>query len=386
MSLLRKQRPPTEARGQFPAMPWSEWVATLGAGGYASGTTDQALKNAASWACIRVLASSVASTPFDAVRVEASARIPVESPLLASPSGVVAPDVWKFQVAYSAVTDGNAFGRVVASDGAGNPVQVEILNPADVTRREVVGGVPQVMVDNRTEQLWPFGPIWHVPGAMVPAGSVFGISPVREAAKTIGTSLSVEDFSFRFFADGGHPTMAFMLDSAPSQEEADAIKATIMRRMAPGSREPLLLGSGVEPKTLQTPPDETKFIDLAQFEILQACRFWGVPPSMIYAAVSGQSVTYANVTQADLHYLKHSLDVYLVRLEHAISQLLPRQIEAKANRNAILRADVSARYAAYETALRNRFMTVNEVRALEDLKPFTDAAYDVPGVPSADLA
>lgn len=381
MSILRRGRRPEE-RAAFPVMPWTEWVGSLGVGGYAAGTVDLALRNAASWACIRVLASSVAGTPLDCVRVEGETRIPIDWQFLSKPSGLVAPDVWRFQLAYSLVTDGNAFGKIVGRDAAGYPSQVEILDPSAVGQRGVVDGIPQVVVDGaQASRLWPFGDVWHVPGAMVPAGSVFGVSPIRQAAKTIGTSLSVEDFSHRYFADGGHPTFAFMLDSNPSPDEAESIKQTIMRRMAPGSREPLLLGSGIEPKPLQVPPNETQFIDLARFELEQACRFWGVPPSMIYAATSGQNVTYANVTQADLHYLKHSLDVYLVRVEQALSTVVPANVTVKANRNAMLRADVAARYASYQVALANRFMTVNEVRALEDLRPFEGVEYDEPGVP-----
>ena len=102
---------------------------------------------------------------------------------------------------------------------------------------------------------------------------------------------------------------------------------------------------------------------------------------MIYSATSGQNVTYANVTQADLAYLKHSLEGHLIRLERALTSLLPRPQFARFNRNAFLRSDPQTRSEVVDRRLRNETMTVNEARALEDEQPFPDAEFDQPGIP-----
>jgi len=114
---------------------------------------------------------------------------------------------------------------------------------------------------------------------------------------------------------------------------------------------------------------------------VKVARRFGVPPAMIFAAMAGESITYQNVAQADLGYLKHSLDRYLVRIETALGAVMPGPQVVKFNRDALLRADTSTRYAAHEVALRNKWRTVNEVRRLEDEKPFDDDQYDDPGVP-----
>jgi phage portal protein BeeE len=67
--------------------------------------------------------------------------------------------------------------------------------------------------------------------------------------------------------------------------------------------------------------------------------------------------------------LKHSLEGHLVRIEKALTRLLPRPQFARFNRAAFLRSDTDGRFAAYQTALRNGWMSVNEVRALEDEAP-----------------
>lgn len=378
MSLFRRNAP-VEERG-FSFQQYVDWrFATTG------GTVDQALRNAASNACISVLARTIARTPFDVVRYDGRARIPVSPTpkIIAAPSGIVKPSVWKRQLGLSLVTDGNTFGQIAAYQG-GYPTMIELLDPATVTNRRVEGGVARVAVNGTDLAIFPHGPIWHVPGQTVPAGSPFGLSPLSLAAKTIGTSLAVEDFSNRFFTDGAHPTTALFLDDDPGPEGAKGIKDRFVAATR-GNREPVVFGKGVRMERVSSDPNTTGYIDLLRFEVEQACRFWLVPPAMVYAAVSGQNVTYANVTDADLNFLKHSIDDYFVSIDEALSDLLPRPQVVRANRNAVLRADPRARHDLHEVRLRNKTTTVNEVRALEDEEPFSDPIYDQPGIPQGSI-
>jgi HK97 family phage portal protein len=343
---------------------------------------DRALCNAASWACIDVLADAIARTPLDVYRMVGDNRQPVGSTpgLIAKPSAIVAPDVWRYQLAWSLLTDGNAFGIITAWRN-GWPEMVEWVNAAEVTQRGVKDGVPVATYDYNEHALFPHGDLFHIPGRMVTAGSPFGLSPVTYAAKSIGTSLGAEDYANSFFEAGGHQT-AVLSSTNPDMtaEQASGIKAA-WKRATSGNREPLVLGSGLTYTPIQSQPDSAGPVELMRFQVEQAARFWRVPPTMIYGATSGQSVTYANASQNDLAYLKHSLDGYYVRVEEALTAAVPRPQFVKANRNAILRADVAARFATYEVALRTRTKTVNEVRALEDDPPFDDPEFDEPGVP-----
>jgi HK97 family phage portal protein len=260
------------------------------------------------------------------------------------------------------------------------PSTVELLDPSTVTERKVVNGIPQVKYNNQIRQLYPHGDLWHMPGRTVPAGSPFALSPIEYASKAIGTSLAAEDFSHNFFADGGHPSAIIYSTSDLSGPEAANIKSAWRRATQGTSRDVAVLGADLKHEQIQTNPGETQFIETEQFAIDKVCRFWGVPPAMVYGAMSGQAVTYANITDADLNFLKHSLDVYYVRVEGALSDLLPGPQQVKCNRNAILRADPKSRFEMYQVALANRQMTVNEIRALEDLPGF-GPDFDVPGIP-----
>lgn len=346
------------------------------------------LASDAVWSCLDVLASSVSALPIDAVAYRGTARLPVSPTprVLATPSVLVDADVWRYQVVGSMATDGNAFGLVESVDRAGNPDQIGLLNPSLVTARKTVGGVGQATVRGRgVERLFPNGDLWHVPGKMARAGSPFALSPVEHAAKAIGAGLASEDFGFRFFTDGAHPSSVVYSEQELTELQARSVKDSIVNATR-GNRQPAVLGAGLKLEPVSVPPNDSQFLELQRYTVEKVCRFFRVPPVMVYAAMSGQNVTYANISQADLHYLKWSLDGYLVRIEAALTKLLPSGQVARINRGALLRADAETRHKIYDQRLKNKTMTVNEVRALEDEPPFDGAEFDEPGIPASTEA
>lgn len=371
-----EERAQAWALGQFSTV--SGYLAALSAGGGVS--VDQALTHAATSACMDVLASSVSMLPLDVVRYAAQARTPVDPPppLIASPSGLVERDVWVYQVLDSMLTDGNMFGIATRFDRLRWPQQIDLVDPCRVTNRKVVAGVRQADVDGDTMQVYPYGDLVHIPGKLVRAGSPFGQSPVQRAAQTISSALAARRFGAQFFDAGGQPVAGFHTDQTIDDTQAAGVKERFLA--ATRNREPFVYGSGWEYEQFSVNPNDSQFIELMRFAIEEACRFFRVPPSMVYAATSGQNVTYANVSQADLHYLKHSLDGYLVRIENALTALLPRPQVVKFNRSALLRADAAERHKVYDYRLRDKTMTVDEVRALEDEPPF-GGDYALPGIP-----
>lgn len=387
--LKRNRQPRTEQRSNIDG--WQE-IAVEGLArwfyatyGNSSISVDRAIRQPAVWACVRVLTTSASTLPLFAVRTTEDARQPVKpTPLvLRAPSVQVKLDVWLTQLFWSLNTDGNTFGRIANLGPTGLPTVVEWHNASQIGDRKVVDGIAQVRIGSDYHQLYPYGDIFHIPGLIVPAGQPFGLSPIEYAARSINTALSAEDFASGFFDGGGHPSGLLKMKTNPGETGADRLKEKFIEGTS--TRQPVVLTEGVEYEQVQVNPTDSQFIDTLRFEVENVARVFGVPPSMVYAGVSGQSVTYANVSQADLAYLKHSLDPLLVRVENNLTDLLPRPQEAKFNRNALLRADSKARSEEHEIRLRTKTRTVNEVRKLEDEEPFSDPKFDEPGIPGGEL-
>lgn len=390
MSLLRKmareRHAPTEQRSstftaQQLGLLLSAYPGTLGVS-----SVDEAMRDAATWSCVLVKAKGIAQLPADEVRYDGNRRIPVTpSKIVERPSDIVPRRVWMFQFGWSMFTDGNAFGQVTAVDAMQRPSSIELLDPSTVGERKVVNGVKTVKVQGREMRQFPFGDLWHVSGEMVAAGSPYGLSPVWYGSKHVATSLAAEAFGGKFFTEGGHPSALLKPQTDPGLEGARALKTAFMQATQ-GSREPAVLPQTIEYEKIQIDPKDSQFIDLMSFEVLQACRRHGVPPSMVFAAVTGQNLTYANITESDLQFLKHTLSYPIDLIEDAVSDLLPRPRRLKLNRNAILEATPEARWRIHDLRLKNSTTTINEVRALEDEQPFPDPTYDEPGIPGSQGA
>ncbi len=329
-------------------------------------TADRAMRLSAVWACVRLLADTISTFPLDVYRRAPSgtAEQIATPPLFASPAAGVALHEWLYQVVVSLLLRGNAYGIVTARSGAAmRPSQIEIVNPDLVT----VTVEPDGMVTYRFRGVViDRADIWHVRAFAFP-GSPTGLSPVAYAAASIGVGLAATRYAGQFFEEGAHPTGILTSQDILSADTAlmakERFKATTR-----GKREPLVLGNGFTYAPLQVSPEDAQLLDVQRFTVAEVARIFGVPPEMI-GGEAGNSLTYANVEGRALDFLRYSVNPWIVRLETALGQLLPRTHYVKLNPGALLRSTTAERYEAHRVALDAGFLTVDEVRALEDLPP-----------------
>jgi HK97 family phage portal protein len=337
---------------------------------------DSALRHAAVWACVKLLADTVATLPVAVYRQ--GEPDPIATPLIIEEPGARQPlHEFLYAVMVSLLTRGNAYGLIVARQGTTMlPTQIEVLFPDFVS----------INVNERSEVVYRFGgreidaaDIWHVRCFTEP-GVVLGLSPVEYARQSIGLGLAVEKFGAQFFGDGATPSGVLATNDNLSLDQAKELlevwKGTHGKR-----RTPAVIAGGLKWEGLTIAPEESQFIETVKLNVAQICRVFGVPPEMI-GAESGQSLTYANIESRALHFLKFSLNPWLVRLEAALGRLLPRNQYVKFNTGGLLKADTKTRYEAHAIALKAGFLTVNEVRELEDRPPLPGG--DTPPAPSGN--
>jgi hypothetical protein len=125
-------------------------------------------------------------------------------------------------------------------------------------------------------------------------------------------------------------------------------------------------------------PNESQFIESRQFAVEEIARIFRVPPSMIGVTTPGAQ-SYASVEANQLHFLQHSLAPYLSKIESEYSVLLAGRAFIRFTVAGLLRGDIAARNASYAQGLNNGYMSVNDVRRLEDMSPITGGdVYRVP--------
>jgi HK97 family phage portal protein len=338
---------------------------TGGSGNFAdvNVNSDQALRLSAVWACVNLLSNTVSTLPLKAHRPCGAEFDPL---LLASPAAGWTLTDWLEAVMRSLLLRGNAYGFITARSGPRmSPSQVELVDPDLVS----VNVSPEGAVTYRFRgQLVDPSDLWHVRAFRWP-GSPLGLSPIQYAAETIGLGLSTRRFGQAYFSDGAMPTGVLKIGQPASQSQIDYARA-LLDRATHGRRQPLIVSGDISWTSLSVSPEQSQFVDAQRLNVTEIARVFGVPAAMVDGQ-SEDSNTYANLEGRSLHFLQYSLNPWLIRLENAISSLLPGGAYVKFTTAALLKSTTKERYESYAIALSSKFRTVDEIRELEDLPPLT---------------
>lgn len=340
-------------------------------------TIASAMRSAAVWACVNAITNQICSLPVNLVKDD-KGKFDAKIPVFEKPSPRMSKRGWIGQFVRSFLTAGNTYADIVQVDKMGMPIVVEIMDPDLVTWTIM----EEPMVLGMKRELWPSGDFWHVPVShlMVP-GSVVALGPIQHASRSITSGMKAEKFGNDFYDSGGLP-INVLKSSVKGLTDTAADTAKQKLDLAQRNRKTAVLGAEWDLVPMTVDIQGGQMIEAQRFAVEQACRWFGVPPSMVYASVSGASLTYANITQSDLYFLKYSINGWIQDIEDAWSEFLPEHIRVKFNTDAILRLDKKARTEEHGLRLAQKTRTINEVRLLEDEEPFDDPKYDEPGIPA----
>jgi len=362
MSLFRR----SEARQWMPeptVPPFPDY-----GGGYGTPTIDRALQVSSVWACVRLLADSVSMMPLGAYTVRNDVRVPTPPPpFLLHPSNDATMSEWVYMLVVSLLLRGNGYGRIVRRDGAGFPVQIELLHPDSVS----VTSSPQTgaLVYKVDGLEIPTIQMFHMRAFRMP-GSRLGLSPIQYAARSINTDAAAAKFGYDFFKDGAHPSAILSADANFTQEQAKTIKDRFLAAIQ--GREPAVLSGGLKYDQIQVNPDESQFLATQKYGVAQIARIFGVPPELI-AGEAGNSMTYANVEQRGIDFLTYSVQPWLTRLESTLATLLPGQRHLRFDTSVLTRTDYLTTMQATAIGIASKQTTPDEARAKRDEPPLTEA-------------
>ena len=138
----------------------------------------------------------------------------------------------------------------------------------------------------------------------------------------------------------------------------------------------------VRPNGISFSPDDMQFLEQRELSAREVARIFRVPSKMIDAAEPHASRTYSSVSQEFLSFATHSLRPWLARIEEAFNgdgDLCAGSLYMRFDMDSLLRADPDQRSQVYQRALGSMqagqpaWLTVDEVRAFEDLPPMAQA-------------
>jgi phage portal protein, HK97 family len=321
---------------------------------------------------VRLITDSIATLPLDVYRRSGDTKIEVAKPTwLQQPTTNLDFTSWVSQVLSSLLLHGNAY-VVVLRNEVGTIVELLPLDPSKVRVTRDRGRLSYMVNGLRID-----AEMLHLKGLMLP-GSDVGLSPVEYARQSIGLGLAAVKFGTGYFeGEGNMPGVIEMPGSAQSETLKGIADQWRRRRREGGRGLPGVLQEGATWKPTGVTNEQAQFLATRKFTSAEiAGQMFMIDPSELGIGIEGSSLTYANLEQRNTRFVRVTLLPWIVRLEKALSDLLAQPRYVKFNLGALMRGDLSSRYAAYATGIGAGFLEPNEARDWEDLPPL-----DMPDVP-----
>jgi len=343
-------------------------------------STEGALANVTVYACVRLIAESVGMLPLILYRrleprgKERATSHPLYTLLHQAPNREQTPIELLENMAGHIALWGNAYCEI-EFDGAGRRVGLWPLRPDRMTV-EVDGDNQRVYIYQLPSGEYVTLPryrVWHVRGWGTEAWT--GKSPIALSREAIGLGLATEAYGARFFGNDSRPGGVLRHPAKLSNEAAKRLRDSwnAAHQGLDNSHRVAVLEEGVEWQQIGIPPEEAQFLETRKFQETQICQIYRVPPHMI--GITERSTSWGTgIEQQSIGFLTFTLMPYLLRISQSVSRDLMtpaerRELFAEFLTPALERSDIQARYAAYNTGRTGGWLSVNDIREMENMNP-----------------
>ena len=331
-----------------------------------------ALQTTAVYACVRILAETIASLPFHTYRYtlngkEKAIEHPIYYLLHSEPNPEMTSFVFRETLMTHLLLWGNAYAQIIR-DGRGRVLGLYPLlpNKVIVNRNQHGELVYQYEKDGQTYFLRSYE-VLHIPG--LGFDGLIGYSPIAMAKNAIGMAIATEEYGAKFFANGANPGGVLehpgvVKDPARIRESWNAVYqgSSNAHRVA-------VLEEGMKFQSIGIPPEQAQFLETRKFQLNEIARIFRIPPHMIGDL---EKSSFSNIEQQSLEFVMYTLDPWVVRWEQAIQRALfteneKRQYFVKFNVDGLLRGDYQSRMNGYAVGRQNGWLSANDIRELENL-------------------
>ena len=347
-----------------------------------------ALQINAIYSAVSLISDTISTLPVDVFIRRDGARYPFRP----RPTWVNQPDIDTTKEAFygsaivSLLLDGNAFIRIY-SNPQGEIVNLTVLNPMDVEiKRTGIGRVGFVV--RGEDKMLTTDEMIFIPDLVRP-GHIRGVSRVEALKENFGLAMALEKYAAKFFGSGTQTSGVIEIPGNATAEQAKSMQEAFDSRHKGWAKahKTAVLSGGAQYKPTNIPNDQAQFLDSRRMAVEDVARAFNVPPHLL--GLPGTN-TYASVEQNNLAWVTHGLRPIVQKIEGALSPLMARyaggeQAFIRFNLDGLLRADINSRMTAFSTGLQSGFLTINDVRRIEDLPPINDPSADTVRVPLANV-
>lgn len=336
-------------------------------------TAQTAIRLPVVYDCLKVLSDTIASLPRGVFQRVDNGKARVEShPLVAllnNPNDSETSFEFIGQMVWDLASQGNAY-REIISDGLGVPKNLKRLDNRYVTVEKLTDGTARYKY---TEPGFAVryllqDEVLHMRNLPVVDGMV-GTSPIEAGREAIAAGLALQDYASRFFKNDSTPPFVI---KTPHNFKDDVSKANFLDaigRWWGGSRrhKPGLLEFGMDIQQLGNTNEQSQFLETRKEQAIDIARLWRMPPHKVGIL---DRATFSNIEQQSLEFVIDTLLPWLRLIENSFNKFLimsPDEFFFEFNVAGLLRGDLKARYEAHAIARNWGWLSVNEIRKLENM-------------------
>jgi len=345
---------------------------------------ESAMRIATVFACVRVLAETIASLPCRIYRhlprgaAEESPNHALYDLLYRRPNKrQTAFEFFEMLVGHLALR-GNAVCIKVTSGGRVTDLVPVAPNRVRIEQLEDQILVYHILKNDGTDMPLIADDVFHVRGLC--SDGYWGVSPIAQARDTFALAKKVQNYGLSVFDSGGSQRVALKFPKQLSDKSYKRLKED-WPRIYGNNAETAMLEEGGDAEVIGMNADEAQYLDTRRMSREEICGIFRVPPHMV-ADLS--RATYSNIDKQDLYFVKHTIRPWLKRIEAAVSRDLlgPGKFFVKFNVDALLRGDIKSRTEAQRVQFTHGVLTLNEWRAMENRNPLDGDIGDEHFVPN----
>jgi HK97 family phage portal protein len=358
----------------------SSWSWLFGNGNRSSSgitvTPESAMQLATVYACVRVLSESLANMPlllYQRVgdrKIRASGN-PLFELLRSRPNNwQTAQEFWEMCVGHVCLR-GNFYAHILP----GTRGAVDQLIPMHPDRMQKVELLPNYTLrytylnDRGQPEVYLQDELFHVRG--LSSDGFVGMSAISAAKNAIGLAISTENHGSTLFKNGARPGVVFERTANITQDAADKFKMSwdSMHAGSENAHRTAVLPLGLKPVELGLNNDDAQFLDTRKYQRSEICGVFRVPPHKI---ADLDRATFSNIEEQNIAFVQETLMPWARRIEQAVNRDLVTEQDtyfAEFLFEGLLRGNASSRSAFYTSLWNMGVLTVNEIRAMENMNP-----------------
>lgn len=336
-------------------------------------TERTAMQTTAVYACVRIIAETVASLPLHVYEYTDSGKERVYThPLYRILHDIPNPEMNSFIMREVMMSHlllwGNSYSQIIRN-GRGDITALYPLMPEKMTVDRGADGNLYYKYNSDKQGSFVFSKdeIFHIVG--LGFDGLIGHSPIAMAKNAIGLSIAAEEYGSSFFSNSGTPSG--VLEHPGVLKEPEKVRDAWNKAYggSGNAHKVAVLEEGMKFNPISINPQEAQFLETRKFQVNEICRIFRVPPHMI---ADLEKSSFNNIEQQSLDFVTNTIRPWLVRIEQSIFQQLLNESEqekyfAKFNVDGLLRGDFQSRMNGYAVGRQNGWLSANDIRELEDL-------------------